>query len=181
MILPFDSTGIKPQGTLEVIPLNTYNVAITDSGKTDTTANDGSAYLFFDLKILDGPLAGKVCTDRLNLWNKSAKTVEIAQSQLSAYCHVTGKYKFADTQEMHGIPFKARIGPQVSKDGVVSDKYHEVKGLFDMAGNDPGKGNAHGAPHTAAGPGGPAAPAAAPAFGAPVQTAAPGAVPPWQQ
>ena len=175
MQLNFDSAGIKPQGNLEPIPLNTYNVTIVDSGKTDTQANDGSAYLFFDLKIVDGPQAGKVQTDRLNLWNKSDKTVEIAKGQLSAYCHVTGKYKFADTQEMHGIPFKARIGPQVAKDGTVSDKYGDVKGLFHMDGNEPGKSTVAGGSPSGAPP---FAQAPTPGFAATPPPAGPPAPPP---
>lgn len=176
VILNFDSAGITPSAGLPpVIPLAEYNVMMTDSGKSATSAGDGE-YMFVDLKIIDGPLAGRVQTDRMNLWNKSEKTVEIAKERLSAYCHLTKKYKWANSEEMHGIPFKAIIGPQVDSKGEQSTKYSEVKELKNMDGTKPGltsgtpvatSSNPFASPVATGAP----VPAAAPTFGPPVAVA----------
>lgn len=172
--LSFDAAGITPNsGNPPPIPLAEYNVLISDSNKMDVAGSqDGSAYLQFDLKIIDGPLAGRVQPDRMNLWNANPKTVEIAKERLSAYCHLTGKFKIANTQEYHGIPFRAIIGPQIEKDGpnkgLPSDKYSEIKELKTTTGERPGKGGV-----AAPTPG-----TAAPQFGAPVSTPPPPAATP---
>jgi hypothetical protein len=163
--LSFDATKVKPNtGYPPPVPLSEYNVMVTGSGK-ETTKDGTGEYLFFDLKVMDGAFAGRTQTDRLNLWNKDAKTVEIAQERLSAYCHVTKKYRMSNTEELHGIPFRAVMGPQVGKDGVASDKYGEVKELKNADGTKPTL--------TDNAPAATAAPATAPQFGPPATVATP--------
>lgn len=125
-----------------------YKVVIVNSSQENVEKNGmvTGGYLAFELTPIEGPLQGTKHTDRLNLHNTNPKVVEIANKQLSAYCHVLNKYQFNDTAELHNIPFIVEIGLQKAPN---PNGYTEVKAIFDINGNEPGKagnGPATGAP-----------------------------------
>jgi len=68
----------------------------------------------------------------LNLWNASDKAKEIAQSQQSALCFVTGVFYVEDTQALHNIPFYVEVAKQKN-----DEKYNEVRAVFDVNGCAP--------------------------------------------
>ena len=123
-----------------------------------------------DTKIIDGPQTGTVGAYRLNLYHSNQQTVEIAHRQLSAVCHVTGVFMLQDSAQLHNIPFIVEVGPQKN-----DAQYTEVKKVFDIQGNEPGKaGHGQAAAQPAQAPAGfapqqpaqqPHQPAAAPAWG----------------
>lgn len=115
------------------LPAGKYKVILSDTKQVPTRSGDGG-YLAMELKVVEGPQQGGTHTDRLNLHNQNPETVRIANNQLSAYCHVIGKFQFNDTSELHNIPFMVEIGPQKN-----DPTYTEVKKLFDANGNEPGK------------------------------------------
>ena len=115
------------------LPAGKYKVIISDTKQVPTRSGDGG-YLAVELRVVEGPQQGGTHTDRLNLHNQNPETVRIANNQLSAYCHVIGKFQFNDTSELHNIPFMVEIGPQKN-----DPTYTEVKKLFDVNGNEPGK------------------------------------------
>ena len=114
------------------LPVGEYVGVIANSSQEMTKDGQGG-FIAFELKVIDGPLAGQTHTDRLNLHNKNAQTVEIANNQLSAYSNVLKTIAWQDTVELHNIPFKFKIGQ--SKD----PKYTEVTAIYDINGNEPGK------------------------------------------
>lgn len=118
------------------LPVGKYKVRICDS-RAEPTKDGQGGYLAFDLTPIEGPLVGQIQTDRLNLHNKSSVAVEIANKQLSAYCHVLGKFTFQDTRELHDIPFIAEIRPQKN-----DPNFTEVGAIWDINGNEPGKAGA---------------------------------------
>lgn len=122
-----------------------YKVVIVESSQENVEKNGMvvGGYLGFTLTPVEGPLAGVKHTDRLNLHNTNPKTVEIANKQLSAYCHVLNKHQFNDTAELHNIPFFVDIGLQKDPN---PNKYTEVKAIFDINGNEPGKAGSGPAP-----------------------------------
>lgn len=123
------------------LPVGKYKGVIVNS-YTDNVEKNGmvtGGYLAFELTPIEGPLSGQKHTDRLNLHNTNPKVVEIANKQLSAYCHVTGKFQFNDTAELHNIPFMFEIGLQKEPN---PNGYTEVKAIFDVNGNEPGKAGA---------------------------------------
>ena len=160
------------------LPVGEY-VGIIANSSQEMTKDGQGGFIAFELKVIDGPLTGQTHTDRLNLHNKNAQTVEIANNQLSAYSHVVNKIAWQDTVELHNIPFKFKIGQ--SKD----PKYTEVTSIYDINGNEPGKQSQ--APQTYAPPvtaqpayTPPAAavqPTAQGGWGNPAATAAPAAAP----
>ena len=115
-----------------------YKVVIVNSSQENVEKNGmvTGGYLALEITPIEGPLAGTKHTDRINLHNTNPKVVEIANKQLSAYCHVLGKFQFNDTAELHNIPFIVEIGLQKQPN---PQNYTEVKAIYDINGNEPGK------------------------------------------
>lgn len=109
-----------------------YKVIISDAEQKPTQKNDGG-YLAFALKCIEGPCAGTIQYDNLNLWNKSQQAVEIANKQLSAYCHVTGKFNVGDASELFNIPLQIDVRRQRN-----NPDFTEVCGVYDINGREPG-------------------------------------------
>jgi hypothetical protein len=168
---PFDANQVEPTSFAPPPVLGEYHVRIIES-EPKTTKDNSGGYLNVILEILDpGPYQGRKIPYNLNIFNANQQTVEIAYRQLSALCHVTHVFNVQDTQQLHGIPFIASIGPQSG-----NPQYSNVFYVKDINGNLPGKAGQPAAPQQPApttqpawapqAPQAPAAPAA-PAWGAP--------------
>lgn len=138
----FNARTVDPtQRTGSNLPVGKHPVVITDSEVRAT--NDGNnGLLALELTVIDGPSKGQTGEYRLNLYHQSSpKAVEIAQRQLSAICHVIGVYDVNDSQQLHGKPFIVEValqkGEEAQKNG-----YTEVKKVYDINGNEPGKAGA---------------------------------------
>lgn len=162
-------------------------VIVASEGQNNDKGTGG--FLALSLTPIEGPLANQIHIDRLNLHHTNPKTVQIANEQMSAYCHVLGKFQFNDTAELHNIPFLFEIGWQKGQEpgtpgGGEHGGYTEVKAIADINGNPPGKAGTGPAPAaapaaTTAPPAGVAATAPAPAgWGAPAPAEAPAAAAP---
>lgn len=169
--LNFDARTVDPQQTFEPIPAGWYNMMIVESEMKPTSKGDG-AYLQVTLKVVDGQHAGRQVFDRMNLQNPNPVAAEIGYKRLSAYCHATGVIQVQDSQQLHGIPFKARVSVRTDTTGQY-DPSNEVKAVKHI-NEDTGTTAAPAAQQWQAAP--PAQPAPA-ATGA----AAPGPTPPWAQ
>lgn len=144
------------------LPAGKYKGVIVDIRQEKTTAGTGG-FLAFDLTPIEGPCANQKHTDRLNIHNLNPETVRIANQQLSAYCHVTGVFNIQDLVQLYNIPFFFEIGFQKGQEPSEAKPeggYTEVKAIFDINGNSPGKAQPGGAAPVAT-PVAPAQPAAA--------------------
>jgi hypothetical protein len=112
----FDATTVDPAAGFELFPPARYVVQIVGS-EMRPTKDGGGQYLWLELDVLEGPLAGRKLFDRLNLVNASAQTVEIAQRTLSAICHATGRLQVQDSAELHLIPMIADVTIRPPKNG----------------------------------------------------------------
>lgn len=139
----YSGGGGLPPGKYKGVIVNSF----TDNVERNNVVVGG--FLAFELTPIEGPLAGQKQTDRLNLHHTNPKTVEIANKQLSAYCHVTGRYQFNDTAELHNIPFIFEIGMQKEPN---PNGYTEVKAIYDINGNEPGKAGAGPQPQSGQAP-----------------------------
>jgi hypothetical protein len=169
---PFDASKVKPRDSFEPIPEAWYNLAIRNSEAKPTKDNE-SGYLVLEIEVLDGEYKGRKVFDNLNLWNKSIQASEIAQGQLSAYCHATGVLIVQESSQLHGIPFKGKVGIQHDPGYEPKNKIKAVKHIQDSVPST--------VPAAPFGPPAlPAAPAGPSGFAPP---AAPAAAPsmPWQQ
>jgi len=164
--LNFNASAVEPDTGFDPIPAGDYPVIITDSELKQTKAGTGH-YLQCTLQVIDGPFANRLLWHRLNIQNPNKTAEDIGQRQLSALCRAVGKMQVADSAELHGIPFIARVV-------VKADDYYgnsnEVKSVKAMqAAGQPQAQPAFQAP-----------PQPAPAQQAPQQQSAPAGTPPWQ-
>lgn len=125
------------------LPVGRHPVIIESSEVKANKANDGG-YLQLNLKLIDGPQMGTTGAYRLNLYHSNPQTAEIAHRQLSAICHVIGVFNVQDSQQLHNIPFIVEVGLQKGEEAAQKG-YTEVKKVFDINGNEPGKAG-QGAP-----------------------------------
>lgn len=130
---PFDATQIDPTQGAGQLPVGKHPVVAVSSSIDATKAGDGGMVIYI-LKIIDGPHSGVTGPYRLNLYNNSPKAVEIANRQLSALCHVTGVFQIADSDALLNIPFIVEVMPQAD-----NPAYTEIKKVYDINGNEPGK------------------------------------------
>lgn len=144
---PFDARNIPPASVggsqLPISDKDGHLVCITDGEVKPTKAGDGGL-LELTLTIMEGEHAGASGSYRLNLWNQSDKARNIAQSQMSAICHVTNVFNVQDVRQLYNIPFRAIValqkGTEQNNDNEAG--YTEVKGVKYANGGDPGKPNA---------------------------------------
>ncbi|AEX56078.1 hypothetical protein KL1_00032 [Burkholderia phage vB_BceS_KL1] len=138
LIQAFNPMQFDPTQGVGSLPIGKHPVVIESDEVKANKANDGG-YLQFNLRIIDGPHAGTTGAYRLNLYHSNQQTVEIANRQLSAICHVTGVFQLgangSDTSVLHNIPFLVEVGPQKN-----DASYTEIKKVYDRNGNEPGKG-----------------------------------------
>jgi len=125
--LNFDARQVDPQQSFEPIPAGWYNMMIVESEMKPTSSGQG-AYLQLSLKVVDGQYAGRQVFDRLNLQNQNPVAAEIAYKRLSAYCHATGVIQVQDSQQLHGIPLKARVSVRTDSTGQY-DPSNEIKAV----------------------------------------------------
>ncbi len=146
----FDANAHDPKQTGgKHPPGNKFPFAITS---TEVKAvKDGGGKKYFEV-TLTSP-AGSI-RNNYNLWNDSKTAVDIALGQLSALCHATGIFKvtFAndgkegvDGKELIGGKGLMDIGFQAGQEPSAERPeggYVEVKRIYDVNGNEPGKGQA---------------------------------------
>lgn len=138
----FDSSQHDPSQSAGQLPVGKHPVIISES-EVMAAKDVESGLLELTLQIIDGPSKGQTGPYRLNLYNKSAKAAEIAHKQMSAICHVTGVYVVDDSRQLHNIPFIIEVGLQRDAEAAAKG-YTEVKRVYDINGNEPGKQNAGG-------------------------------------
>ena len=123
----FDSDQHDDIDGFDPIPPNWYNVSITASEIKDTKAGKGK-YIQLEHTVIDGEFKGRKIWNLINHINPNPVAVEIAQKTLATLCRAVGKKAIADTQELHGIPFKAKVkivpasGDYPAKNGIATYK-----------------------------------------------------------
>lgn len=105
----FNSEEVEPSGSFEPLPAGNYEVMITGSETKATKAGNGH-YLSLTFTVVNNEkYDGRLVWANLNLDNPNPKAVEIARRELSAICHAVGVLNPEDSNELHGIPMKAKI------------------------------------------------------------------------
>lgn len=160
MIGPFDATNVAPAEDFSPIPVGEYPMHIVDSEVKPTRAGTGH-YAELTFEVLDGQYKGRRVWVRLNLDNPNPKAVEIAQRELSAICHATGKLQINDTQELHYKPMLCRVDIEQREGYAPSNVVKSYKALEGAAagavGNAPAPQQST-APTAAATPASPSSP-----------------------
>lgn len=140
----FNANQYEPnQGLSGHPPAQKIPFTVTGTAIKENSAKDGG---FFEVE-LTSPIG--VMIARYNIWSKTPKAVEIAHGQLSALCRATGRYQIDWNNEgstLKGGQGLMDIGYQKNEepDPAFPDRkgYTELKKVYDMAGNEPGKSQA---------------------------------------
>lgn len=141
----FDATTVQPAQGGMAHPAGLFEFGITNTYAKANKGNTGGMLVV----EMTSP-AGRI-ENRYNLWNQSPQAVEIAQKELSALCHAVNIYKITFPKDPSGNPIPDRAGfelrggrgrmevtPQLDREGKPNG-YMEVKKVFDINGNEPGK------------------------------------------
>ncbi len=101
--------GIDPNveennGGFTLIPEGTYKAVVV--GDTIKMTKDSTGRVMeLQVQIIEGPYAGNVIKDRINIVNKSAQAQAIGQGQLKRICSLTGcPFPPSDTTKIYGKP-----------------------------------------------------------------------------
>lgn len=109
MKLNMDFSNDAPLTEFGALPDGEYTAMITAVEQRDTKAGDGS-YLNLELTVLEGEFAGRKVWDVLNLWNQSAKAVEIARRTMRSITEAIGTSpKVTDTDELIDKPLVIKV------------------------------------------------------------------------
>lgn len=155
----FDATQVEPSAGRMALPDGWYNIMFTqgECKPTKDTASlprEQQVWLAeLGAKVMDGPYAGQMIYDRLNLWNPNETAARIANGTLSAICHAIGVFQVNDLQQLWGKPLMARVKYKPAKGEY--DEGNDVKAYAKTGMHQPGP---TGAAAAAAGPGAPGAP-----------------------
>ena len=140
----FDATTVEPSQGGSKHPVGNFPFVIKSTDILPSKDNKSGMFrVTFETPV------GTI--DRnFNLWHENTQAVEIAQKQLSALCHVTGIFKLNWSnkgRELVGGRGTFEVGWQKGQEpgseaGGPNGGYVEVKKVFDVNGNEPGKSNA---------------------------------------
>lgn len=135
----YDATGGQTMGERSALPAGEYVAAMVKSDQSDPNAK-GNSYINCEFEVTDGEHKGRRFWSRLNLWNDNAQAVEIAQRELNSICHAVGRLRVNDTEELHGIPMRVKLG--VKNDPQYGEQ-NTIKGYSPLNGGA-GQGQHHG-------------------------------------
>lgn len=137
----FDASQHAPQQVgAKHPPGNKFPATITGTDVKDTKDNTGKLF-----EITFTTPAGSI-RNNYNLWNSSDTAVKIAVGQLSAVCHATGIFKVDfnnDGAALRGGKCLIDVGFQSGQESSAEKPeggYVEIKKVYDINGNEPGKG-----------------------------------------
>jgi len=143
----FNAQQFSPRygGVNEQLPPGKYKGVLVNAEPVNTTDQAGNVkggYLALTATPIEGPLSGQKHIDRLNLHHTNPKTVEIANEQMSAYCHVLGVYSIQATEQLLNIPFLFEVnwqrGQEPSQERP-NGGFTQITAIYDINGNAPGK------------------------------------------
>ena len=133
LLQPFDATKIDPTQGEGNLPVGKHKVVIYSSDIKPTKEKDGG-YLQLNVKVIEGDFTGMSGAMRFNIYlEKSPEAMEIARRRLSAVCHVCNTYNLTQSEQLYNIPFYVEVVAQADP------KYTEIKKVYDVNGNEPGK------------------------------------------
>lgn len=135
----FDANQFAPRQVGEGHPVGIYPFTITDTKIVPTKDQTGGMF------VVEFTSPNGSISSRYNIWNNSAKAVEIAHGQLSALCHAVGVFKLDWQNEgaaLRGARGQMKIDYQKGEEPTAEKPaggYVEIKKVYDVNGNEPGK------------------------------------------
>ena len=106
----YDASNGQTMEDRDVLPAGDYLASVCKSDVREAKSNPQNRYVNLEFEVTDGEYQGRRFWTVLNLWNMSTQAVEIAQRELNSICHAVGKLRIHDTEELHGIPMRVKLG-----------------------------------------------------------------------
>lgn len=152
------SADDAPLPDYDALPAGDYLCQVMDSDFKDSK-NGQSQYLALTLEVIDGPKTGRRLWENFVLSHQTKpKAVDIGKQKLADLCRAVGVLHVRHSEELHGIPFYAKVTVEEGQDGTLQNRVKKYA-------------SATKAPAPASSPRGPA-PQAAPATRGPVAAVA---------
>ncbi len=117
----FDSNQHDIMDKFAPIPTDWYNMRIVKTDVVKTKKKDGH-YISLEFEVMEGDFKGRKVWTNLNVDNPNPVAVEIANKDLARICLSCGIPVIQDTQELHDIPLRVKVG--LAK---TNDQYPEPK------------------------------------------------------
>lgn len=121
-------------------PAQKVPFTVTSCAIKENSSKDGG---YFEVEFTS-PMGSVI--HRYNIWNKTPKAVEIAHGQLSALCRAVNRFQIDWSNEgaaLKGAQGLMDVGYQKGEEPSEANPnakgYTELKKVYDMAGNEPGK------------------------------------------
>lgn len=127
----FDANTVPPAQGLDGHPPGMFPFVVSNTQCVENKAKDGGMF-----RVTMKSDVGEI-QNNYNLWNQSPQAVEIANKELSALCHAVGIFRLDFSNDgiaLRGGRGRMEVGPQKN-----NPNYMEVKRVFDIHGNEPGK------------------------------------------
>jgi len=133
LFTPFNPLEHDPSQGVGQLPVGRHLVIVESASVEENSSGTGGLVKF----ILATQEGGKQVY-RLNLFHSDEKTVQIAQKQLSALCHVMNVFQLGSDGKqlsaLYNIPFAVDIRQQKN-----DERYTEVARVLTAAGEEPGR------------------------------------------
>lgn len=106
----FKPSSVEPMAPRSYAPLpnDDYEMMVTKSEIKATKAGNGH-YLELEMQVISGEHSGRRHWERLNIDNPNKQAEDIAKAALAALCMAVGVDDMQDTDQLHDIPFIARV------------------------------------------------------------------------
>jgi hypothetical protein len=113
----FDPNTIEDRVEFTIYPVGEYIAEVTASDYKPTKAGNGK-FIELEWTILDGEYAGRKYWDRLNVKHENKVAEDIANSSMKDLMKAIGQpnERCKNTNMLHGIPVKLKIGISKRKD-----------------------------------------------------------------
>lgn len=92
----------------EPLPPSTYQLIVAKSDVRVTRAGDGE-FIELEMQVIDGPHQGRRLWERFNVSNQNKRAEDYGRSMLRQLCVAVGVNNMTNTEQLHDIPFMARI------------------------------------------------------------------------
>lgn len=106
----FNAASVEPLAprSYDPLPEGDYEMMIVKSDVKATKAGNGH-YIELEMHVISGEHSGRRQWERLNVDNPNKDAENIAKAALGALCLAVGVPDMTDTEQLHDIPFLARI------------------------------------------------------------------------
>jgi hypothetical protein len=135
----FNANEVAPdEGRADAIPAAWYRLMLVSSEIKPTNAGTGK-YINCMFEVVDGQYKNAKIFAMFNIDNPNPQAVEIGRKQFSALCHACGILTVQATEQLHNIPFLAKVKVKAAEGGYdAKNEIAQYKHQSDPSAGQPG-------------------------------------------